>query len=81
MIFTLLVPGGQNMKLKEKILGFGQFRIYWRYALINPSPCGGLVCGPSAHTCAARNQMAAMHTRKHVEKISSGPSAHKTGEF
>ena len=56
-------------------------RIYWSYVPINPNPCGGLGYGPSAHTRATRNQTAAMCAHKHVEKISSGPSAHKNGEF
>ena len=41
------------------------------------APAGGWgVWAFGPHTPAARDQTAAMRARKHVEKISSGPSAH-----
>ena len=42
------------------------------------SPCGELWCGLSAHTIAACDQTAAVRTRKHMHKISGGPSAHNS---
>ena len=41
------------------------------------SPCGGLYCGPSAHSSAAHNQTVAVPACKHVQKVSGGPSAHQ----
>ena len=41
------------------------------------APAGGLgVWAEGPHTSAACNRTVAMRARKHVEKISSGPSAH-----
>ena len=45
---------------------FWSTRIYWccRYAPINPSPCGGLGCGPYRD---ARDRTPAVRARKHIE--------------
>ena len=37
--------------LKKSLFEFVKTRIFWHYAPKNPSPCGGWVCGPSAHDC------------------------------
>ena len=57
-------------KWKNQKMNFLITRIFWRYAPKNPSPCGGLGCGPLANTHDANDQTAAVHACKHLHNQS-----------